>query len=196
MDPDNKKKYAARVKEWSQKHDEFLREHDYLRKNPQRLAPGYTGTGKPEVKSYGAISGAYNNITDPWHELRDKQAEAMYTEFKNRDKASVIGNIAISANVDIETATKAYEHLFENVYELEGGMKTFDPDYDMAQSLQRLLSNTNVQKHDVILILHEAMEHDIMQLQGLPYTVAHEITQRKYNYWEALIRWKEDNGYA
>lgn len=49
MDPDNKKAYAARVKEWTAKHDQFLREHDYLRKNPRRLAPGFTGNGKPEV---------------------------------------------------------------------------------------------------------------------------------------------------
>ncbi len=47
MDPDNKKAYAARVKEWTAKHDQFLQEHDYLRKNPRRLAPGYTGNGKP-----------------------------------------------------------------------------------------------------------------------------------------------------
>lgn len=48
VDPENKKKYAARVKEWTAKYDEFLSEHDYLRKNPKRLAPGYMGNGKPE----------------------------------------------------------------------------------------------------------------------------------------------------
>jgi hypothetical protein len=48
LDPENKQKYAARVKEWTTKHDQFLREHDYLRQNPKRLAPGYIGNGKPE----------------------------------------------------------------------------------------------------------------------------------------------------
>jgi hypothetical protein len=39
MDPANRQKYDARVKEWTQRHNEFLEEHDYLRKNPKRLAP-------------------------------------------------------------------------------------------------------------------------------------------------------------
>lgn len=50
MDPGNRQKYDARVKEWTQRHNEFLEDHDYLRKNPKRLAPGFTGNGKPEVK--------------------------------------------------------------------------------------------------------------------------------------------------
>ena len=37
MDPGNRQKYDARVKEWTQSHNEFLEEHDYLRKNPKRL---------------------------------------------------------------------------------------------------------------------------------------------------------------
>lgn len=48
VDPSDREKYDARVKEWTAKHDQFLSEHDYLRKNPRRLAPGYTGNGKPE----------------------------------------------------------------------------------------------------------------------------------------------------
>ena len=40
MDPGNRQKYDARVKEWTQRHNEFLEEHDYLRKNPKRLAQG------------------------------------------------------------------------------------------------------------------------------------------------------------
>ncbi|MBR5386456.1 MAG: hypothetical protein IK142_02630 [Clostridiales bacterium] len=47
MDPGNRQKYDARVKEWTQRHNEFLEEHDYLRKNPKRLAPGYRIT-KPK----------------------------------------------------------------------------------------------------------------------------------------------------
>ena len=49
VDPADRQKYDARVKEWTAKHNKFLSEHDYLRKNPKRLAPGYTGNGKPEV---------------------------------------------------------------------------------------------------------------------------------------------------
>lgn len=50
VDPSNRQRYDARVKEWTAKLDDHLAEHDYLRKNPKRLAPGYTGNGKPKVK--------------------------------------------------------------------------------------------------------------------------------------------------
>lgn len=39
VDPADRKKYDARVKEWTEKHDKYLREHPYLRKNPKRLVP-------------------------------------------------------------------------------------------------------------------------------------------------------------
>ncbi|MBR6483442.1 MAG: hypothetical protein IKT14_00350, partial [Clostridiales bacterium] len=39
VDPVDRQKYDARVKEWTQKHDEYLSERPYLRKNPKRLAP-------------------------------------------------------------------------------------------------------------------------------------------------------------
>ena len=37
VDPTNRKKYDARVKEWTERHDKFLESRDYLRKNPKRL---------------------------------------------------------------------------------------------------------------------------------------------------------------
>ena len=49
VDPADRQVYDARVKEWTAKHNQFLIEHYYLRKNPKRLAPGYTGNGKPMV---------------------------------------------------------------------------------------------------------------------------------------------------
>lgn len=50
MDPANRQKYDARVKEWTERHDKFLESRDYLRKNPKRLAQGFTGNVKPEGK--------------------------------------------------------------------------------------------------------------------------------------------------
>lgn len=62
MDPGNRQKYDARVKEWTQRHNEFLEEHDYLRKNPKRLAPGYTGNGKPEMFDMSRVGKEPSNI--------------------------------------------------------------------------------------------------------------------------------------
>ena len=50
VDTADRQKYDARVKEWTARLDDHLGEHDYLRKNPKRLASGYTGNGKPKVK--------------------------------------------------------------------------------------------------------------------------------------------------
>ncbi|MBR7088677.1 MAG: hypothetical protein IKI38_04910 [Mogibacterium sp.] len=57
VDPANRKRYDARVKEWTERHDKFLESRDYLRKNPKRLAPGYTGNGKPVVSYEGFPKG-------------------------------------------------------------------------------------------------------------------------------------------
>lgn len=37
VDPTDRQMYDARVKEWTAKHNKFLEEHDYLRKNPKRV---------------------------------------------------------------------------------------------------------------------------------------------------------------
>ncbi len=58
VDPADRQKYDARVKEWTEQHDEYLKEHPYLRKNPKRLAPGYTGNGRPQATPLG------DSITD------------------------------------------------------------------------------------------------------------------------------------
>lgn len=49
VDPENRRSYDARVKEWTAKHNQHLKEHEYLRRNPKRLAPGYAGNGRPMV---------------------------------------------------------------------------------------------------------------------------------------------------
>ena len=57
MDPGNRQKYDARVKEWTQRHNEFLEEHDYLRKNPKRMAVSHDD---PRIKQ------KYEDATKTW----------------------------------------------------------------------------------------------------------------------------------
>lgn len=47
LDPDKRTEYDARVREWTDRLDQHLSEHDYLRKNPKRLVPGYGDGIKP-----------------------------------------------------------------------------------------------------------------------------------------------------
>ena len=48
---------------------------------------------------------------------------------------------------------------------------------------------TNIQEHDIILLQHELMESDLMSNNKLDYYTAHNITQEKYNYQQALVEW-------
>ena len=55
------------------------------------------------------------------------------------------------------------------------------PSYEIAQSWQRLSEGKRIQKHDLTLLKHEIMEHDLMQ-QGYSQAEAHIITSKEYNY--------------
>ena len=62
----------------------------------------------------------------------------------------------------------------------------FYPDYDIAQSWQRLSDkNRKIEPHDIILIYHEALENDYMA-KGYSQPEAHNLANEKYNYQKAL----------
>lgn len=143
--------------------------------------------------SAGAISGAYNSKNDPMGIKREAHAKQYYSALRNSDKENVVAKIAANAEIDAESVAKMYNHLFINKYDLEKGHSNFDPDYDIAESLQRLREGKGIQEHDRILILHEAMEHDLMNNDGLSYEEAHGIANASYNYQDALNRWLDKN---
>mgnify|MGYP003319169538 CR=1 FL=1 len=58
---------------------------------------------------------------------------------------------------------------------------------------QRLRDGKNIQSHDLILVYHEAMEHDLMNNDGFDYEKAHEMANRAFNYQEALDKWLDEN---
>lgn len=116
MDPGNRQKYDARVKEWTQRHNEFLEDHDYLRKNPKRLAMEFTGNGNPKVneralavrddKILGIQTSGHTEeiskdaktmidinlhkaINDVYPELEGKIDDLVFTELKNGTLMSV-----------------------------------------------------------------------------------------------------------
>lgn len=142
----------------------------------------------------GASSGAYNDSNDADGEKRKAHAESYYNSIRNSDKKAIISSISSNTKIDEVLVEKMFEHLFVNKYDLEEGYKTFAPDYDIAQSIQRLREGNNIQEHDIILIKHEAMEYDIMKKYGLTYHRAHEIVAQQYNYAESLKKWKMKKG--
>lgn len=142
-------------------------------------------TGKT-VYNKGAISGAYDDKNDPYGEKRDAHAERYYTALRNSKKSSVVEAIANNTGVDKTIVSHVYDHLLVNEYELDGGIKRFDSDYNIAQSLQRLRSGKDIQEHDLILLQHEAMEYDLMHNEGMKYDEAHAKTNETYDYASAL----------
>lgn len=146
--------------------------------------------GHTESRLSGAVSGALNDENDPWQKRREKHAYLYYQEIKNSNKASLINRISKNSNVKKYIVKNAYEHLFENKYQLDGGHDQFAPDYDMAQSFQRLITGHNIQKHDIIMLHHESLENILMERYNYKYIEAHNITCKKYDYQTALKSWK------
>jgi hypothetical protein len=72
-------------------------------------------------------------------------------------------------------------HVFIEEHDLYVGRKRFAPDYEMAQSWQRLIDGRNIQERDIVLLNHEFLEHTLMR-QGRTVQEAHKQAQNVYNY--------------
>ena len=139
----------------------------------------------------GGISGALNDENDPTFQKRKEHAQRYYDEVRKRNAENEISTISKNSNLSENTVRMAYEHIFINKHELEEGYMRFFPDFDMAQSWQRLREGTNIQKHDITLLQHEALEASYMK-QGHSYSKAHVKTcEMGYNYQKELEAWSQ-----
>lgn len=141
----------------------------------------------------GAVTGALNNKNDPDGKKREAHAERYYSSMRNSGKNDIVSTISTNAKVDAVFVGKMFDHLIINRYDLDQGHSRFAPDYDIAESIRRLREGKDIQKHDLLLIYHEALEYDLMNKKGLSYEEAHEIANKSYNYQEALYKWLDEN---
>lgn len=128
------------------------------------------------IMNSGAISGALN----PFSKDARKHAAQYYESVRhmNTDVARISENTGIS---EAEIA-KIKKHVFLEKHDLGGDEpEYFYPNYEMAQSWQRLIDGKNIQKHDVTLLRHEAMERELMD-KGYSQAEAHRLAEEKYNY--------------
>lgn len=146
-----------------------------------------------DMKSGGAIYGAWNSKNDPDEVNRRAHAEKYYESVRSRDTNNEINRVSKNTNFSRQDVEEVYYHVFENLYELEGGLKRFDPDYDMAESWRRLFDGKDIQKHDLTLLNHELMESKLMK-KGMNYDSAHNLTQKKYDYLSDLVKWQIERG--
>ena len=147
------------------------------------------------MKSSGAVYGAWNDRNDPYNKERDRHAQEFYESVRNRNKQHEIVKVSNNSGLSQVDVEKIYNHIFINEYDLEDGRKRFDPSYDMAESWRRLseIGGKNIQPHDLVMLNHELMEHDLMA-KGMKYDEAHELTNKTYNYQKAWIAWMKEKG--
>lgn len=140
-----------------------------------------------EFSGMSGGKGALNDANDPYGRKREKHAESYYEEIRNRKQSYVVNRMAKNAGISKKSAQNIYEHVFVNKHTFKDGtVKLFDPDYDMAESFRRILEGKNIKPHDLIMIKHENLELNLMKKYNLIYEDAHELTDRKYNYQNAL----------
>lgn len=141
----------------------------------------------------GAFKGAYTDKNDPEGTKRETHAEQYYAAMRNSEKDEIVSTISKNANTDADKVSKMYDHLILNKYNLDEGYSRFAPDYDIAESIQRLREGKDIKEHDLLLIYHEALEYDLMNEEGLSYEEAHEVANKSYSYQEALYKWLDEN---
>lgn len=138
-------------------------------------------------KSGAVFSGALNDINDPLGTKRAIHAEKYYNSIINRDKNTIINKLSMNGNIEISEAENVYNHVFKNKHIFKSGdIKKFEPDYDMAQSFQRILEGKNIKPHDYTLLKHEILEFEIMSKYNMTYEDAHAIAEKQYNYSKEL----------
>lgn len=139
--------------------------------------------------------GALNNLNDPYGRKREEHAVSYYEEIRNRKSVYVINRIAKNAGISRKSAQNIYEHVFIREHTFRNGeVKLFDPDYDMAESFRRILEGKNIKPHDIIMIKHENLELNLIKKYNLTYEDAHELTNKKYNYQNALDEFLKEVG--
>lgn len=163
-------------------------------------ARGVSGEGFKLRSPVSSQRGAINiGKEDYWDSLaseqksRDMEAVKYYERLRHEDRAALVEKISESSGMHPKSVYKVLEHLLDNEYNLDKGRERFDEDYNIMQSLQRLIAG-NPEEHDLIMLKHERLEHELMNRYGYENArAAHDIVERKHNYSLALDRWKNGN---
>ena len=205
-------KLAYRLRTENKKYQEFCKAND-LQTQADRIkvagfkkkqaakangrATAYSNANAGKTKKSGATSGAvYNYKNDPDGSKRQKIAEDLYTQTRNRNPEYEVKAVAQSSGMDEVDVKKIYDHIYINQHLFQDGtIRLFDPDYEMAQSWQRLRNNNHIQPHDITLLKHELAEYNIMgEKLDIAYEPVHNEVAKTYNYQKELIQYLKERG--
>ena len=126
----------------------------------------------------GAISGALN----PNSKEATEHAERYYGLV--RSMTTDVAKIAENTDFSEEDVKKIKDYVFIDEHDLDYGKDRFFPDYDMAESWQRLIEG-KAEPHDITLLNHELMELGLVE-KGYSISDAHKITEEVYNYGQEV----------
>lgn len=157
----------------------------------------YSNASAGKTKKSGATSGAvYNYKNDPDGSKRQKIAEDLYTQTRNRNPEYEVKAVAQNSGMDEVDVKKIYDHIYINQHLFQDGtIHLFDPDYEMAQSWQRLRNNNHIQPHDITLLKHELAEYNVMgENLDIAYEPVHNEVVKTYNYQKELIQYLKERG--
>lgn len=87
----------------------------------------------------GTSGGVLTDKNDPLHVKREKHAQSYYQAVRNSKKSVIIKTISDNTDMSEKYISKVYDQVFMNEYNLYGGSKRFNPDYDMAESFRKLV---------------------------------------------------------
>lgn len=133
-------------------------------------------------------------LRSPEYVKRDQYAYSQYDEIKNSnqkiEKRKIYSNLGKHREMQYfskQDVDIAFDHVFNDMHELENGSSLFTPDPDMASSWSRLISGKSIQPHDLTLLQHERLEHEYMYIsQKMDYSTAHKMANEVYNYFGDL----------
>lgn len=146
----------------------------------------YNRNVKESRQSSGSISKARGDI----EKQKEDFAIRYYDQLRNSDRQDVIDKMVHSSNLSSEIVSSALTHVLDKEYMLwdfeaiELRRRNFYPDYDMAQSFQRLYLG-NPEEYDIVMLQHESLESHYMNTLSMDYDDAHKLANTQFNYEEA-----------
>ena len=201
-------KLAYKLREQNKAYNEFCTEND-LQKQSDRLkvagykreqaakangrARAFSSKSNENIRKSGAV---YSYKNDPDGSKRQGIAEKLYEQTRNRNSMYEVRAIAKNSGMSEADIKKVYDHIYTNKHLFKNGtIHLFDPDYEMAQSWQRLRNNNNIQPHDITLLKHELAEYNIMgESIDIEYEPVHNEVTKKYNYQKELMQYLKERG--
>lgn len=120
------------------------------------------------------VSGALNPLSSKAEEHATRYYESVRHMKTDTEK------ISKATGISKDKLDKIKRHVFIAEHNLIDGKRRFDPDYEMAQSWQRLIDG-NIKEQDMILLKHEYAELRYME-KGLTQNEAHIKASHRYNF--------------